>query len=168
MAIKFNTQRRAKWQRLKEQGARRMQAAITTIAAAPTDEAPADRRAGEQGRQMCSVVWVPGTGLGGQHHGRCARSVAAARALRTRLPPVVSVVSNSNLVQLSAKELLAQHFFSLIGLAQHWLLQLQLPSGVRAKSRCRCKYQSVHVQDGKTTSSLLVHSWKRKNARIKL
>ena len=57
MAIKFNTQRRAKWQRLKEQGARRMQAAITTIAAAPRDEAPADRRAGEQGRQMCSVVW---------------------------------------------------------------------------------------------------------------
>ena len=98
MAIKFNTQRRAKWQRLKEQGARRMQAAITTIAAAPRDEAPVDRRAGEQGRQMCSVVWVPGTGLGGQHHGRCARSVAAARALRTRLPPVVSVVSNSNLV----------------------------------------------------------------------
>jgi len=98
MAIKFNTQRRAKWQRLKEQGPRRMQAAITTIAAAPRDEAPADRRAGEQGRQMCSVVWVPGIGLGGQHHGRCARSVAAARALRTRLPPVVSVVSNSNLV----------------------------------------------------------------------
>ena len=45
-------------------------------------------------------------------------------------------------------------FFSLIGLAQHWLLQLQLPSGVRAKSRtlplqvskCSCARWENHVE----------------------